>query len=234
MSRTYKDAPYLVKKERLGKPKKNPTESRIVSTSAERKIVAYFFSHEVKEMERFELEAREKGYDFKKHEITGNLKTSDVWDGTLSKSELLHEKKRHNPLIEYMSPERFGLQVEGSDYHIAPEYSRISSVYEKLRRWDLISFEDKTPFRLSKTNIFTVYQVSAILPNWLGKYERRIEGEEVVLKGEALIKANACSCSMCSYDEEVSGKTRERAIVSKAKNEFNSTGEIDHQTEDSF
>jgi len=236
MSKTYKDEPYRVKKNRLGTPKKTPTEARTIDTSRHKKIVAFFYSHEVKEIERFELALEEYGYNFKKHEVHGNLLSAQYWDGKLSAKEMNLLKKNHNPLGEHMYLDRLGLLVEGQVYKLAPEISFQNPIHEKITNYLNLDVSNDVPKKTSKSNVFFVYEIEAVLPNWWGQFERHIEGEDLELCGKVKIAANACSCSICKPDEGEKGhvKTRTRAIVSRAKNEYNNHGELNDETEDSF
>ena len=164
MSRTYKDAPYKVRKDRLstiGDPEKSCVlcaegNERVISTG----FTAIFFAHEARELERFLATAEEEGYSVSIREAQGYLGDTPYEPRALSPL-----RRRESPFAKLFNPERALYSApHGIADHLLWTSEGDAAKSGARKRMQLIDFDpifgSLSESVSTKKNIFKVISVS--------------------------------------------------------------------------
>lgn len=227
MSRTDKDAPYKVRKERLG-IKERGHNCVICAEGSQRTVVtgftAIFYAHELRETEAFVAYAEEQGYTAKLTEVRGYLgETPDElamsYRRTSRKSDFdeFFNKKR----AIYSAPRGVRSSLLWDLYG---KFNLEAALEQKISKFKLFGFDlselavEYAKHVSSKENIFTVVRVSKEVTAKRFHYHPHDDA------GPSYLLYGHCHCSWCEPDEK-GAKARLRAVTTELRKTFNSGDE---------
>lgn len=229
MSRTYKDAPFDVKKKRSAKNSDSAKDCSICvgKRIIESQLTAIFYAHEIKEIESFVTKAEEIGFEVERNEVTGYL-------GSIISKPYAYRfsfERLKNKLSNFFDSNRAVYSepraTEESLLWDAEGNAENQSRQNNRKIFGFNQFEDDLfkprPNVSKKKNIFVTLTVS----------------EEIVLNthcgnfhNDGYRSYHECRCDYCSPDEK-SGKNDVRMITNEIRKSFNSgnTDDVENTSE---
>lgn len=219
MSRTYKDAPFDVRKKRSAKNSDSAKDCSICvgKRIIESQLTAIFYAHEIKEIDSFVAKAEELGFEVERNEVTGYL------GGNISTpySYMFSFERLKNKLAGFFDGNRAIYSEPRATEHSllwdaeGKSENQLNSNRRKMFGFD--QFEDKPrPHVSKKKNIFVTLTVNEerVLSTHCGNFHN-----------DGYRSHHECRCDYCSPDEK-SGKNDVRMITNEIRKSFNS-GNID-------
>ena len=224
MSRTHKDAPYKIRKRRLGI--KDGSEDCAVCAEGPVRVIrtgftAIFFAHEVSEREAFLAIAEEGGFTVETEEVQGYLSTSTEIETTFSRYN-----RGKSAFDGYLDPDRaiYSHPNGKSDELIWNREGRREIPAEKERSFRRIDstgamdfeFMEIRPVVSHKRNIFTAISVYKESERVARHYHGRGHDRDPM----SYLLSGHCHCRSCEPGEQGS-RAELRAASGRLKKAFN-------------